>query len=81
MKAQKDERDRHHLVIPLGEGPAGARLKKAIVAYAREHGLRPATWARSVLADQIGLPPSGPPTRPELEALEKRLAALEQRHG
>jgi hypothetical protein len=45
------ERDRSHLVISLGEGPEGLRIRQALDTSAERAGKPVTRWAREVLVE------------------------------
>lgn len=70
-------RDRHQLVVALGEGEVGAERKAAIVAFAAAQELTVSAWARQVLLAAAGVEYEGSVTREEFNALSIRVRRLE----
>lgn len=73
-------RSRHQLVICLGEGSEGRKVKEILSKVAKRDGLQLSVWARQVLLEAAG---AGERLdfvrRPEFEALAKRVRGLEDR--
>jgi hypothetical protein len=73
-----NQRERHQLVVSLGEGAVGAGRRRAF-EIAAEREQKPVTvWARHALCKVALLPADEVVTRDEFEALEARVRKLER---
>lgn len=70
-RVRPGRRDRHQLVIALGEGAEGRRRREMIEAAAVGQTL--SSWALRALLDAAGAPVEGPVQRSELAKVSERV--------
>lgn len=77
MSRESESRERHQLVIALGEGAQGRAIRQLFDEHAEKAGLPVTTWARRLLQRHCGEAVQEVVARSEMEALAARVQALE----
>lgn len=75
------KRDRHQLVIHLGEGVRGLRLRKEMAREAKRAGMMISVWAREVLMTALGETDleSHPLDSSRISVLERKVREIQER--